>query len=121
MPLWGLILVAILPIIILRVYKRIKEPKWKSYTSDIIDGIKWTWEYMGNDNYPHSLTPRCPKCSRELLFSATEDYRIIPQFAARCNNCNFLQNFQGEIRNLEEGAGREIDAKLLTKEYLKLI
>lgn len=75
-PVWAIILFAILAILILRIIVWFKSktsplPDWISYRSDRFKNWKWVWEYQLSDKGKYEVTkllPLCPNCQKKMMF-----------------------------------------------------
>lgn len=94
---------------------------YKRYSRDIFFGAIWTWDYFCG--FPINIWCECPNCSTTLVYS--EDY--VREYdcyrtVVSCENCGFrIQPQDGEKDYLVSKVGRQIERKLKTQEYLKVI
>lgn len=96
-------------------------PGFLKYRSDCIHGIKWRWQWIGNQI--SNLWGYCPKCDATLVYE--EDFDVysgaqIPQVSFHCENCNGrkIGTVKGHNRNYALGViEREILRRIRTNEY----
>lgn len=133
-PMWGLVLVGIIPIIIIlslslilrkTVVSTDKEPDWMSYTQDLIFNILWQWKYRWESIESietDDVIALCPKCMRELDIKKDYNHMYGNRFYMQCFHCDFKsKNMEGDIYNYKKLVIREIQGRLRKGEYKEKI
>ncbi|MNK73664.1 hypothetical protein D3C87_931620 [compost metagenome] len=97
-PLWVLflVLVAYLKLVIplLNLINRNSKPFFVDYTNDVIDDIRWEWEwydYLGKYNISNKIAAVCINCNGYIVGSR-RDYNSI---TLECENCGYKKNING--------------------------
>lgn len=90
------------------------------YRSDVFFGARWTWKFcLGR---PTDIWCECPHCSTTLVY--TEDFSIRGDERKyfSCETCGHRsQSFEGNQRFAISKIHRQIERKIKTGEYRKLI
>jgi hypothetical protein len=63
----------------------VAKPTWRSYKTDLFQGIRWRWGYR--ENGISDLLPFCPKCDYQLAPDETRQYGGIRDTVFRCDLC----------------------------------
>jgi len=90
-----------------------------TYVSDNFFGISWHWQYTWGELYDESIVPRCPQCKSVLQPVEESGYRVVDDITLLCHHCGFKQRFEFNLHTLVDRVKREIDRKIVTREYLK--
>ena len=101
-------------------------PSWTDYTEDDFFGMKWHWRYT-NDNSIGNLRCYCPNDATSLVFN--NEYMIdrstispTPGVSFHCETCNQkFGPFPGNEKNVRERVERQIDRKVRSNEWQKVI
>jgi len=124
LPGWILLIILVLAlfglIIIFISIKSNNNPEYKSYVEDFIYGVKWRWEWSGNNIF--NTWCYCPKCDATLVYddSSCSRYSSVSKTDFICENCNsqVVASISGGNKRYAIGAvEREIDRRIRTNEY----
>lgn len=91
------ILVVILIIIGKIIYPNEKEPEFKKYVTDEIDGYTWIWGWTWSNSAQfwtiQNIRPECPNCNTIMHY----EYNTFKTFKADCPRClNRISVMKGE-------------------------
>jgi hypothetical protein len=92
---------------------------WRAYTTDLIFGVTWHWQYGQNDQ-PIRPSPECAKCRTPLIWKEA-------QYGAAggspyCETCNLgFGELHYEPAELEEKVIRQIIRKLRSGEWKQVV
>jgi hypothetical protein len=95
---------------------------WKRYTSDIIFGVRWEWDYL-RDSLT-DVTAYCPNTKCNCRLDLVKDYgrsgynEHVP-VSLVCPHCNFKTECDWDEHELRRRVRIEIDRRLRTNEYVK--
>jgi hypothetical protein len=64
----------------------IKLPKWISYTSDNINGLKWRWNY-GEGGTIYGLKSYCPRCDLQINGINNSGFVMVDHIVYYCEHC----------------------------------
>ncbi len=83
----------------------------KNYTSEIIDGVNWIFDY--DQTYKHALTinPHCIECGSMLKFPPEDFYSNTEFYCEKCKK-GYPANYIGRGENVAMAA-RQIDPKII--------
>ena len=121
LPIWGIILlmftIPLLIGVILFLQRTSSTVTYLAYTSDTFFGISWHWSYDGGNVYDEDIIPRCPSCKTLLQPSNM----VVNEFILVCSHCGFQKEFEYSYDELLNRVKKEIDRKIVTKEYKKIV
>ena len=87
-------------------------PDWRQYTSDIIDGVRWVWDWNAEGQII-DLIPFCRLCTNELIVGSSLEYI--------CDRCGFTQWYGVSEYSYLQKVGREIRRRVVTGEYVQAL
>jgi len=77
-----------------------RQPPWvRTYRSDRFLELDWKWNYWGNQVQEGTVTPFCPRCGTEMVYSRDGP---LGRTIIGCTECNWYPVFEGypnDIRN----------------------
>ena len=126
LPGWAWLLIFVLALfgmvsLYLAVRGESEETEFKSYTADLIHGVKWRWSWIGNQI--HNVWCYCPRCDATLVYddsSCRSIYSDINKTDFICENCghSVVSSITGGDKDYVIGAiKREIARRIRTGEY----
>ena len=87
-------------------------PDWRQYTSDLIHGMKWVWDWNAEGRII-DLIPFCRLCTNELIAGSSLEYI--------CDRCGFTQWYGVSEYSYLRKVGREIRRRVATGEYVQAL
>lgn len=126
---WVWLLAGILSLIgMLNIYfgirdvNNLEEPEWKAYVEDVIQGLKWRWEWVGGR--VTGLWCFCSFCDATLVYDESSCYSYITndnKTDFRCENCGdrVVASMSGNKNFAIGTVEREIHRRIRTSEYKK--
>jgi hypothetical protein len=103
------------------------QPNPLLYVNDEIFGVRWSWDYIGRMINTPSLIAFCPRQNCRCRLEAKTDFnKYIPHVYAlpislNCPRCGFRQDFDYGMEKLKYNVGVEIERRINTGEYIKLL
>lgn len=93
-----------------------------AYREDVIFGIRWRWNYAGNQI--SGLRCYCPKCDTLLLYENGLEYSIGERFISNtiftCEHCRWhSEKMPGKEEEVEDRVRRQIERKARSGEWKK--
>lgn len=123
LPNWGLYLLVVMAthtlITLAKRFKKPKGPKVTKYNQDTFLGVIWRWSFTLRT--PTNIWAFCPACDTQLVY--THNYEGgNTQTILTCETCNrALLHHNGDKDYLVQKIHRQIDRKIRTGEWTKLI
>lgn len=128
LPGWVWLVVIVLAIIgLVNIYLAIrgesKQPEFKSYVEDYIQGAKWRWDWVGNQI--SNVWCFCPRCDATLVYDDSSRRNYLSDVRKTdfiCENCGHtvVTSIAGGDKDYAISAiRREIDRRIRTNEYKK--
>lgn len=121
-PVWIILLVVFVAVTVLRIINTLakNKPDFLDYKSDIVEGIKWEWEfytYGGKYNFSSPTpVPICRNCDGYLVLDNSH-YHILK---LRCEHCSFEKQIsEDNFSNYQEKIKREIFRRIRTNSWRK--
>lgn len=117
---------SIIRLVFLLIRKNEEEVDFRSYTADMMYGVKWRWSWVGDTL--SNLWCYCPSCDATLVYDDSSchqniyftDERKTDFICENCNNSIIASVSGGDKRYTLGAAEREILRRIRTGEYKKL-
>ena len=121
LPIWGIILLMLaIPFLFISFYLLFHNNKsFENYRSDTFFEVLWEWDYDFGEIYKEGIKARCPHCKTILKIDENRTYNIVT--ITKCTHCGFHKKFTFGSHELRDRVIKEIDRKITTGEYKKIV
>lgn len=89
-------------------------PAWLRYREDDFLEFRWRWGYFGQSIAEGTITPYCPHCMCQMIFTAASAYTSVPHTQILCQECGYNRTFDGIAMELRQRVGRLIERSIRT-------
>lgn len=122
LPVWGIILLMLtIPFLIGLFILLFHSNSVENYLSDTFFEVLWEWCYIRGKIYDEKIIARCPHCKTILKIVQEPE----PPFGyitnLECTHCGFHKKFTFNSHELRDRVTKEIDRKITTGEYKKIV
>lgn len=89
-------------------------PQWKSYSTDVFEGLQWCWR-LQDDGSVQSLFSCCPTCQYQVQAEERGGFTGFHDTSFRCDVCKIeIARFSEGVHSLQSRVVRLIQQKLRT-------
>lgn|SRR3990172_993287 len=102
-------------------FSRDAPPSFRSYTEDVVFGIRWRWRY-DTGGVIYNLVSFCPKCDYQIFPRNVAAFQPVDRLQYKCEDCGaVVREFEIAFEEIESRVMRHIQKNLRTGAWRELV